>query len=322
MKEWARACRSPTMRPKRGGSSTGGWKCKYGMTRSAKKSVEKEVIVPREVNRVKVCRTETVCKLRYKEGHSHRARVKNLIAPLHYDDGMADVPEAFLQQVRQALANLGGKNNVIVKFTAHTDDTPLAGRDARIYGNPAGLSKAVARRVSLAVQEALGLPNSAVESEGRGVSQPVAANSTQQGRALNRRVEVEFWHDDPLQDLPDEPQICPEDAGAQTVARTYVSPSGGIETILFENGQPVVPSGYTAHLRRIMGEISDKANVRLRFVGFTGNKRLDRRTAAVYGDDIGLSMARARRAMAAVKRRDGVDAGPGRVRRPRLCALR
>src|SRR5207245_564097 len=37
--------------------------------------------------------------------------------------------------------------------------------------------------------------------------------------------------------------------------------------------------------------------VRLRFVGYTGNERLDRRTAAVYGDDVGLSAARARRAM-------------------------
>ena len=35
----------------------------------SEKMVEKEVIVPRQVNRVKVCRTETVCKLRYKEGH-------------------------------------------------------------------------------------------------------------------------------------------------------------------------------------------------------------------------------------------------------------
>jgi len=32
-------------------------------------------------------------------------------------------------------------------------------------------------------------------------------------------------------------------------------------------------------------------------VGYTGNQRLDRRTAAVYGDDVGLSAARARRAM-------------------------
>ncbi len=265
------------------------------------KRVEKEVIVPREVHRIKVCRTETVCKLRYKEGHSHRARVKNLIAPLHYDDGMADVPPAFVQQIRQALTDLGAKQNVIVKFTAHTDNSPLTGRNERIYGDPTGLSKAVGRRVSLAVQEALGLSNTAVESEGRGASQPVAANDTQQGRALNRRVEVEFWHDDALQDLPDEPQICPDAAGAEVVTRVYASPSGGIDPILFENGQPVVPPGYNGQLRRIMDEISDKANVRLRFIGYTGNKRLDRRTAAVYGDDIGLSMARARRAMLVVR---------------------
>jgi hypothetical protein len=41
--------------------------------------------------------------------------------------------------------------------------------------------------------------------------------------------------------------------------------------------------------------------VRLRFAGYTSNERLDRRTAIVYGDDIGLSVARARRTMEAVK---------------------
>jgi flagellar motor protein MotB len=271
--------------------------------------VEEEVFVPREVNRVKVCRTETVCKLRYREGHSHRAAVKNLIAPLRYDHEALDVPEAFLQQVGQALKNLGGKRNVVVKFTAHTDDTPLAPWDERIYGDHGGLSKAVARRVSLAVQEGLGLPNPAVESAGKGASQPAASNNTQQGRALNRRVEVEFWHDDPLQDLPDEPQLCPDDPGIETVTRVYDSPSGPIAPILFEKGEPLVHEGYTAHLQRIMAEISDKDNVRLRFVGYTANKRLDRRTAAVYGDDIGLSMARARRAMEAIVDRMGLTEG-------------
>jgi flagellar motor protein MotB len=264
------------------------------------KQVEKEVIVPREVNRIKVCRTETVCKLRYKEGHSHRARVKNLIVPFHYDEGMADVPESFLRQVRHALSNLRNKQNLVVKFIAYTDNLPLKKRDERIYGDHMGLSKAVARRISLAVQEDMNLPNDAIESEGRGASYPIASNDTQQGRMLNRRVEVEFWHDDPLQDLPDDPQICPDSAGAETVVREYHSSSGPIDPILFENGTPVVPVGYTAHLSRIMDEISDKTRVRLRFVGYTSNKRLDRRTAAVYGDDIGLSMARARRAMTAV----------------------
>ncbi len=273
------------------------------------KHAEKEVVVPREGNRIKICRTETVCKLRYKDGHAHRARIRNLTSPLHYDKGMLSVPEEFLQQVGQALTNLGTKQNVVVKFIGYTDNIPLKGRDERIYGDPVGLTKAVARRVALAVHDDLGLPNAAIETEGRGASQPVTSNDTQQGRALNRRVEVEFWHDDPLQDLPDEPQLCPDANGTEIVTRVYDSPSGGIDPILFENGKPVIPAGYTEHLRRIMDEIRDKTNVRLRFVGYTSNKRLDRRTAAVYGDDIGLSMARARRSMAAVGDRMGLVKG-------------
>ena len=37
---------------------------------------------PEDIKRVKVCRTETVCKQRYREGHERRARIRNLIAPL------------------------------------------------------------------------------------------------------------------------------------------------------------------------------------------------------------------------------------------------
>jgi flagellar motor protein MotB len=274
----------------------------------SEKRVKKEVIVPSEVKRIKICRTETVCKLRYMEGHSHRARVKNLIPPLQYDQGMADIPESFLQQVSQALTNLRGKQNLVVKFTAYTDNMPLKGRDKRIYGDHNGFSKAVARRIALAVQEGLGLPDASVANEGKGASRPVATNDTQQGRALNRRIEVEFRHDDPLEDLPDEPQLCPDAAGAETVTRVYDSPSGSIDAILFENGKPVIPDGYTENLRRIMNEIKGKDRVRLRFVGYTSNQRLDRRTAAIYGDDIGLSMERARRAMAAISEQMGPSA--------------
>ncbi len=272
----------------------------------SEKPVEKEVVVRNQVNRVKVCRTETVCKLRYQEGHAHRARVKNLIAPLHYDQGMVQVPEEFLQQIRQALKNLHGKEHVVVKLIAYTDNTPLVGRDERIYGNQLGLSKAVARRVSLAVQDALGLPTSALESEGRGAARPLAANDTPQGQALNRRVEVEFWHDDPLQELSGEPQLCPDPAGAETVTRVFDSPSGGIDPILFENGRPVLPDGCATRLAQIMDEARDKSNVRLRFIGYTRDERLERRVAAAYGDDIGLSTARARRAMKVVCEKMGL----------------
>ncbi len=271
------------------------------------KEVEKEVVVRKEVVRVKVCRTETVCKLRYKEGHANRARIKNLVSPLHYDKGMLNVSREFLRQIRQSIKDLGRKQNLVIKFIGYSDNVPLTGRDKRIYGTLTNFTKAVARRAALAVQDDFKPVHIAVETEGKGASYPITTNDTEKGRALNRRVEVEFWHDDPLQDLPDEPQLCPDASGAETVTRVYESPAGGIEPVFFNNGGPVIPKGYTEKLRKIMDEVKNKSNVRLRFIGYTGNERLDRRTAAVYGDDVGLSTARAKRTMEAVGKIMGLN---------------
>ena len=271
----------------------------YDETREALR--DQEVVVAEEIKRVKVCRMETVCKLRYKEGHARRARVRNLVVPLRYVDESTEVSEDFTRQVRQALHNLADKQNVTVRFIGYTDDVPLSGRNERIYGDHLALSKARAHRVALAIQESLGLPAVAVESDGRGAAQPLASNATEQGRALNRRVEVEFWHDDPLQQLPDEPQICPGEGDEEMVTRVYDPPWGRIAPLALASGQPVVPPGYAADLSRALADIADRPNARLRFIGYTKNERLDRRTASVYGDDIGLSAARARRAMDALK---------------------
>ncbi len=267
------------------------------------KVVEKQVVVAEKLNRVKVCRVETVCKLTYKEGHAKRTRVKNLVPPLHFAEDTTELPEDFKNHILQALNNLSNKQNVVVKLIGYTDNTPLTGRDERIYGNPVGLSKARARRAALALQDALKLQSSAIESDGRGSATPVASNDTEAGRALNRRIEVEFWYDDMLAELPDEPQLCPEDAAAETVTRVYEPPSGPIPPVYYEHGSPVISDGYVERLRSILAEVKDKSNVRLRFTGYTNNERLDRRTAMVYGDDVGLSMARARRAMEYVKPR-------------------
>jgi flagellar motor protein MotB len=265
------------------------------------KLVDKEVVVASEMNRIKVCRVETVCKVRYKEGQSKRARIKNLVEPLRFDEGTTAISDDFVSKVRQALTNLGNKEHVVVKFIGYTDNLPLSGRSERIYGDAVGLSKARARRAALAVQDALKIPASAIDVEGRGASSPIASNDSEKGRALNRRIEVEFWYDDALQEQSDEPQLCPEAAGSETVARVYDPPSGGIKPILIADGKPVITAEQLERLRTSMDEIKDKTNVRLRFVGYTNTERLERRTAVVYQDDIGLSTARARRAMDAVK---------------------
>ena len=188
---------------------------------------------------------------------------------------------------------------MLVKFIGYTDDAPLTERNERIYGNHVGLSRAQARRVALAVQQELELATSAVDSDGRGATRPLGSNATAQGRALNRRVEVEFWYDDPLQELPDEPQLCPA-PGTEMVTRVYDPPWGPLPELAIENGAPVVPAGFTELLRRGLADVAGRPNARLRFVGYTRNERLERRTTLVYGDDIGLSAARARRTMEAI----------------------
>ncbi len=249
-----------------------------------------------ETKLIKVCRVQTVCKMRYREGQTPRTRVKNLVVPLRYEDENTPISEAFTRQVRQALNDLRDRRGVTVKFIGYTDDAPLTGLDESTYGNHLSLSKARAHRVALAMQEILGLPASAIESDGRGASHPHASNETAQGRALNRRIEVEFWYDDPLQELSDEPQLCPDDVD-ETVTKIYDPPWGSISPLELANGQPIIPPDYAANLRRALTDISDRTNARLRFIGYTKNERLDRRTASVYADDIGLSAARARRAM-------------------------
>ena len=256
-----------------------------------------EVLVTRDVKRVKVCRTETVCKLRYRLGHERRARLRNLIPPLADRDDRVVLPQRFLAQVQQTLADLSDRQGVVVRVLAHTDDLPLEGREQRIYGTHLALSKARARRVALQLMDALALPASAVQSDGLGSAQPVASNATARGRGLNRRIEVEFWYDDALLDLPDEPQVCPGDAETERVTRVHEPSEGRLSPLPIEEGEPVVPGDFGDRLLRALGEVADRDHPRLRFVGYTRNEGLGRRVAEVYGDDIGLSAARARRTM-------------------------
>ena len=119
--------------------------------------------------------------MRFKEGHTPRTRVRNLIVPLRYDNEAMSISEDFTRQVRQALNNLRDKQGVTVRFIGYTDDAPLTGRDESTYGNHLSISKARAHRVALAMQETLGVPTSAIESDGRGTSTRVAPTEPRRG---------------------------------------------------------------------------------------------------------------------------------------------
>src|SRR5499425_1277872 len=65
-----------------------------------------------ETKRIKVCRVQAVCKMRYKESQTPRTRVRNLVVPLRYEDETVKISDTFTRQVRQAVDNLRDKRGL------------------------------------------------------------------------------------------------------------------------------------------------------------------------------------------------------------------
>ncbi len=265
-------------------------------------TVHKSVVVSTDVPQTKICRSTTVCKLTYMDGYERRTRVRHMVPSMGYEDASLEPDPIFLQQIAEALEGLADKRELVVRFVGHTDDRPLAPRERRIYGDHEALSKARAQRVALAVAERLGLSTRSVESAGLGASRPVAANDTPIGRARNRRIDVEFWYDDDLQTLADSLQLCPGPLTEATVTRLHHPTAGELPLVPWVEGKPKLSSDTLAAVDQALHEVSNRTRARVRFVGFVGNSTLERRTADVYGDDVGLAGARAESTMREVAR--------------------
>ncbi|MEO1580779.1 MAG: OmpA family protein, partial [Pseudomonadota bacterium] len=131
---------------------------------------------PQAVTRV-VTRAETVIE-------------DSVVDPVRFASGKAEIPASYIEQLRAVLDSLKDQRNVRLTFVGHTDNQRLSERTAAIYSDNQGLSESRADTVARFIQEALDLPDSAIETAGRGDSQPVATNATPEGMALNRRVEI------------------------------------------------------------------------------------------------------------------------------------
>ena len=67
-----------------------------------------------------------------------------------------------------------------------------------------------------------------------------------------------------------------------------------IEPVRFESGKSNILASYLERLRTLVARYLDKPNLRVRFSGHTDNEPLGRNAQAIYGDNQGLSEARAR----------------------------
>src|SRR4029077_17601214 len=124
-------------------------------------------------------------------------KLRNVIPPIHFESGVAKIPDNYVEALRKALDGLRDRRNVRLHLVGHADNQRLSPALARVFEDNAGLSRERAGEVAEFLKRALQLKPEAIAYEWAGDTHPIASNDTAEGRALNRRVEVEVWYDQP-----------------------------------------------------------------------------------------------------------------------------
>ncbi|QKV51471.1 OmpA family protein [Comamonas antarctica] len=101
---------------------------------------------------------------------------------ISFDTGRSDIKSNFAPVLDRFADSLRNNVNTDVRIIGHTDST---GTDA--INNPLSLQRANSTRNYLTSR---GVGGTRIQTDGRGSYEPIASNSTNEGRARNRRVEI------------------------------------------------------------------------------------------------------------------------------------
>jgi outer membrane protein OmpA-like peptidoglycan-associated protein len=146
-------------------------------------------------------------------------KLSGLVPPIHFDSGVANIPDSTVVSLGEILERMKDRINVRLHLIGHADNRPLSPRLQAIYGDNAGLSKERAGQVAEHFQTSLALPPEAISYEWAGDTDPVGSNLTEEGRALNRRVEVEVWYDEVREQVALEEFLVPHEIKRVKVCR-------------------------------------------------------------------------------------------------------
>jgi chemotaxis protein MotB len=115
----------------------------------------------------------------------------SLSGAILFDSGSAEIPEDVYPIMDKISAILEQYDNNIIEIEGHTDNVPMSSQK---YENNDVLSMYRALNFADYVRAHTSLNPAHIKSSGRGDYVPVADNSTAEGRARNRRVEIKIYN--------------------------------------------------------------------------------------------------------------------------------
>lgn len=108
----------------------------------------------------------------------------------HFPTLGAELSEADRAELNQLAEKLRDLEIIRLYAVGHTDSVRIAPRNRHLFADNFALSEARAKSVARYLGDALSLPPSRIVLAGMGAALPLTDNSTPEGRAMNRRVEV------------------------------------------------------------------------------------------------------------------------------------
>jgi uncharacterized repeat protein (TIGR01451 family) len=116
--------------------------------------------------------------------------VPDIVLRPHFAVRKADLNAEDRAKLDQLVQSLQGVRIEKIEVTGYTDNMPIAPKNRVEFADNQALSGARAASVGRYLMDQLKLPPEKMAIEGKGSEKPVADNSTAEGRALNRRVEI------------------------------------------------------------------------------------------------------------------------------------
>lgn len=110
---------------------------------------------------------------------------------LLFDSGSVEIKEEAMPLMNQLGIILQRFSEGTIEIEGHTDNVPMSGSK---YSNNDELSSGRALSVFYYLENNTTLDMSKIKHSGRGEYQPIADNSTPEGRARNRRVEIKIYN--------------------------------------------------------------------------------------------------------------------------------